>query len=368
MDHLLHLILVAAVFVADLDCFTRQLYEGSKCQNDDSSGVCTLVPDCPLALESIRRSGTTGMVRCGFDRDIEIVCCPGPNVKNTTQSSKETDDGDDGQTEVRAPNLVSRSAKACESYAKQLPVVLTYHIVGGENADPGEFPHMAALGFYNDQDQVYKFDCGGTLISNHYIVTAAHCIINVEQNQLKIARMGVVDVPATVAKPDPKLDYNIDNVTVHREYNWKEKFNDIALVRLQKKVTFTDFIRPACLYTKNDDPQRLIVSGWGALSLGGEKSNVLQKATLTAVPLQDCNSTYLARTRRNVVRSQICAADDRSDACQGDSGGPLQIQTNRSLLTIVGVTSYGIGCGSKYPGIYTRINSYVGWIEGIVWP
>lgn len=80
--------------------------------------------------------------------------------------------------------------------------------------------------------------------------------------------LGVINVPESVREPDPKIDYSVENVTVHNDYNWKEKFNDIALVKLAKKVVFNDKIRPACLYTKNDDPDRLLVTGWGALNLG----------------------------------------------------------------------------------------------------
>lgn len=140
--------------------------------------------------------------------------------------------------------------------------------MGGENAEKGEFPHMAGLGFYVKDDKEYRFDCGGTLISDHFIVTAAHCIINVQQNELKIARLGILELPGTITEPDPKIDFNVVNVTVHSEYKWKEKFNDIALVKLEKKVSFTESIRPACLYTKSNDPEMLFVTGWGSVNLG----------------------------------------------------------------------------------------------------
>ncbi|XP_068913732.1 venom protease-like isoform X2 [Tenebrio molitor] len=362
-----YLCFVFGELIAGLYC--SPLFAGSKCHNSNARGVCTPITDCPTALSSVRNEGFHTLKRCGFDRFTEIVCCPDKDTIDPTTSlpsHKEDEPGEDYDPETRTTG-VSKSKKACDKYTANLPIVLTYHIVGGENADVGEFPHMAALGFYNVREEEYRFDCGGTLISEYYIVTAAHCVVNIQQNELKIARLGVIDIPETIKKPDSKLDFNVVNVTVHKKYNWTEKFNDIALVKLEKKVTFTDKIRPACLYTKNDDPEKLIVTGWGATNLGGDRSSILQKATLNAVSLNECQKSYRNRTQKTVTKRQICASHNRSDACQGDSGGPLQTEGNSTIFSIVGITSYGIGCGSKYPGIYTRISSYLNWIEGIVW-
>lgn len=67
---------------------------------------------------------------------------------------------------------------------------------------------------------------------------------------------------------------------------------------------------------------------------------------------------------------QICANDPqaRNDACQGDSGGPLQIFHPNGMSTLVGVTSFGIACGSTLPSVYARVAFYIDWIESIVWP
>lgn len=111
-----------------------------------------------------------------------------------------------------------------------------------------------------------------------------------------------------------------------------------------------------------------MVTGSSALGLTEEKSDILHKATLSPWSLNDCNRTYLSMVKKIVTRDQICAADTASNACQGDSGGPLQIQeTGRTIFTVVGITLFGMGCGSKYPGVYTRVSSYVDWIENIVW-
>lgn len=97
------------------------------------------------------------------------------------------------------------------------------------------------------------------------------------------------------------------------------------------------------------------------------------------MPLTECNSTILdynkwadqKAIRNGIHKSQYCVydPDHKSDSCEGDSGGPLQyIQSKSSLAQIVGIVSYGIGCGTILPSIYTRVSYYSYWIETIVWP
>lgn len=97
------------------------------------------------------------------------------------------------------------------------------------------------------------------------------------------------------------------------------------------------------------------------------------------MPLSECNRTFLefnkqsslAALQSGISESQYCAHDrpGRSDSCGGDSGGPLQIINPDVLLAkIVGIVSFGIGCGSSLPGVYTRVAYYLDWIESHVWP
>lgn len=93
--------------------------------------------------------------------------------------------------------------------------------------------------------------------------------------------------------------------------------------------------------------------------------------------IESCNSTYYEfgyhdrRTPHGLINTQICAfSEDNGDTCQGDSGGPLQLvqkHLNGDLIFIVGVVSYGAGCGGL-PGVYTNVQSYLDWIESVVWP
>lgn len=112
---------------------------------------------------------------------------------------------------------------------------------------------------------------------------------------------------------------------------------------------------------------------------GRDRPNELLKANINTVPLSECNSTVLefnktpnfTAFRNGVSAGQYCAHDPtgNSDSCQGDSGGPLQLYPPGSdVAKIVGVVSFGISCGSAWPGIYTRVAYYLDWIESNVWP
>jgi len=145
-------------------------------------------------------------------------------------------------------------------------------------------------------------------------------------------------------------------------------------------------------------PTVSIVAGWGVMNVTSKLcvrklqdwivfngvladravSKILLRAALDLVPADECNASFAEQPsanrtlRRGVIASQLCAADknQRKDACQGDSGGPLilEIDDVDGTYSIVGVISSGFGCATKTPGLYTRVSSFLDYIEGIVWP
>lgn len=115
--------------------------------------------------------------------------------------------------------------------------------------------------------------------------------------------------------------------------------------------------------------------------LGIERLAQLQKAQLKLVPTAECNATFLQHNQEaqlsafanGINEGQLCAIDPtttttRADSCAGDSGGPLQMfPTGCKVATVVGVVSFGIGCGTHLPGVYTKVAHYMNWIEAYVW-
>ena len=149
--------------------------------------------------------------------------------------------------------------------------------------------------------------------------------------------------------------------------------NYFALIR------FTQFVRPILLWASDSIPyERVFTMGYGSTSFAKAPTNILTELSLSIIPLDQCKEVLHSddKTPYGILETQICGLDleKNRDTCQGDSGGPLQLnlehRKDRNVYRyyLVGVISYGEFCGSKTPGVYTRISSYCKWIASIVWP
>ncbi|CAH2096506.1 unnamed protein product [Euphydryas editha] len=188
-----------------------------------------------------------------------------------------------------------------------------------------------------------------------------------------MARMGVIDIGTS--QWNDKTDMRITEIIKHPDYRRSKKYHDLALLRLERSIEINQNLSPICLYTEEEDPSiPLTVSGWGTTSATrDEKSQILLKANLSVVPISRCKDSYKnwLKLPKEITDEQICAGDSKGlhDACQGDSGGPLQgLPYRDGFYRLVGITSFGRGCGSAEPGVYIRIAKYLDWIEDVVWP
>jgi secreted trypsin-like serine protease len=204
--------------------------------------------------------------------------------------------------------------------------------------------------------------CGGSLIAQGWVLTAAHCVTHDEVKGGRRVRLGTRDLAGNGG-----TSYRIDRVVRHTGYDAKTKFNDIALVHFIADAR-TDpgqagKVREIRLYgSEEDGPVEagvdVTATGWGFTETGHVSSQLLQVDLETV----DCASMPAVSDRTD--DSQICATAPGKDTCKGDSGGPLILAKGEPVL--VGIVSWGDKCALPgHPGVYTRIDRahYLDWIE-----
>ncbi|XP_050574693.1 venom protease-like isoform X3 [Bombus affinis] len=233
-------------------------------------------------------------------------------------------------------------------------------IVGGKPAKLGAWPWMVALGFrnYTNPEAGPEWHCGGSLISARHVLTAAHCAI---RSDLYVVRIADLNLKRDDDGAHP-IQMGFESKLIHPNYISGQHPHDIAILKLERDVTFSDYIRPICLpieeslRNNNFVGYNAFVAGWGRLEFDGPYSDELMEVQVPVLSTAECQQAYAG-----VSDKVICAgyAEGGKDACTGDSGGPLMIPQNFTLYEI-GVVSFGYLCGLPgYPGVYTRVTSYL---------
>ncbi|XP_053658338.1 uncharacterized protein LOC128707410 [Anopheles marshallii] len=257
-------------------------------------------------------------------------------------------------------------------YSEDVSSALGFFIFGGRRAFLKEFPHMAAIGWTDKKasppEVVYK--CGGSLIAPKHVLTAAHCKMDDDKIPPDTVRLGDTNL-ATVEDDDTAQQFNIVSFTVHEKFKKYRKYYDIALIELDREVSFNTAVCPICLWpldNLNEYSASLRAVGFGYTTYTSGMSPTLQKVSLNHYDSDSCNNELPkdARLRYGLTSDQFCTKTPHKDACLGDSGGPLQIDLSdvtRTIPYLTGVVSFGTGCWDGSLGVYTKVSSYIDWIR-----
>lgn len=237
----------------------------------------------------------------------------------------------------------------------------TSRIVGGQDADEGEFPWQVSLHVKN-----FGHVCGASIIDNRWLVTAAHCVQ--DDGKSRFSQPGTWEAYFGLhiqRRIDSRVEKReIKRIIPHPYYNHYTFDNDIALMELSAPVKYSDYIKPICL----PSPQHVFetgstvwITGWGATREGGFAASVLQKAEVRMINHNECNKLMSGQ----LTSRMLCAGILKGgvDACQGDSGGPLSFPSG-SRTFLAGVVSWGDGCARRNkPGIYSTVTKFRAWIK-----
>ncbi|XP_055585488.1 transmembrane protease serine 9-like [Uranotaenia lowii] len=234
-------------------------------------------------------------------------------------------------------------------------------IVGGMETRVNQYPWMAILKYGG------SFYCGGTLITDRHVMTAAHCVHGIRRQRITVTLM---DHDRTVDEDAETTTAKVERIFKHNLYNPLRYDNDIAILKLDQVITFNDKTRPVCQPSPDESfaGYDAIITGWGTTSQGGEVSSTLLEVTVPVMTNEECRNTSYGESR--ITDNMLCAGlpDGGKDSCQGDSGGPLHIIDRGSESEMIhqqaGVVSWGEGCAKPdKPGVYTRVNRYLDWIR-----
>ncbi|XP_054734105.1 phenoloxidase-activating factor 3-like [Anastrepha obliqua] len=247
---------------------------------------------------------------------------------------------------------------------------------GGEDASILEYPWMALLQ-YNSR----RFACGGSLVTDRWVLTAAHCI----NADITRVRLGEYEVSENTKRDCVRgngvnectqyIDVRISSTIIHQDYQPATGFKDIALIKLKNKVRRNKNIKPICLPFKREffsapfDQNVLTIAGWG-LTEKGFSSAVLKRNTITQRPRAVCQLAY---PDADVNRTMIClgGSNELPANCNGDPGGPVfwLVEDKLPFYTQIGIMPLGMNkCGGEESSSYyaESVAHSMDWITRVI--
>ncbi|XP_072920642.1 uncharacterized protein [Hemitrygon akajei] len=232
------------------------------------------------------------------------------------------------------------------------------HVHGGRVSLPGEWPWQISL--HLKKKGKFRHSCGGSIISDHWIITAAHCFESAEKNKMWRIYAGITTL-SDITNETPF--YEIERIIIHENFNSDTEDCDIALLKLKQAIVFNDYQMPICLPASEKQVpsgSQCWVTGWGETK-AGKTSQILLNTNVPVIDNERCQTYYSGSI---ITENMVCAGkgDEEVDTCKRDTGGPLACKHNGKWY-LVGITSWGHGCGEEgRPEVYTRLSKLRGWV------
>ncbi|XP_052760465.1 fibrinolytic enzyme, isozyme C-like [Mya arenaria] len=236
-------------------------------------------------------------------------------------------------------------------------------IINGQSTNIAAHPHQISLQRYSTSAGVWYHTCGGSLVSEYWVVTAAHCVEGASASSLNVMlNNGYLDDPA-------RRYHGVSQVIMHNNYNKGSGAypNDIALLKLATPADLTGANQIIELANSNEnfDYVTCKLSGWGHTETGTSSNKVipnqLQETSGVIYNQTQCAAVW---TRNYEHNAHICIHNALTGTCQGDSGGPMVCPRAGTNGVLAGVTSWGVsGCGTSFPSVYARVSTYRAWLD-----
>uniref|UniRef100_A0A1L8DQP3 CLIP domain-containing serine protease n=2 Tax=Nyssomyia neivai TaxID=330878 RepID=A0A1L8DQP3_9DIPT len=361
---------------------------------------CTPVMHCPPILGILNNAPRPlpqnivtylQRLQCFHSTGQPAVCCRRPSVVNTpapvnpapvtpspvSNVDVVSNDIPNGPTDVsRHPNLSLLPQTICGP-------ILGDKLAFGEKTSLFEYPWMSLIRY--EVSDGFAFKCGGSLVTDRYVLTAAHCIARL--------RSGITVYSVVLGEYDTRTETDCQTlgdeeicsppaqeilqeaILPHPSYNTPKFANDIGLIRLRESADMTrENIKPVCLpylpQLQSMNLRRLVATGWGTTE-NQTRSNELLKVSLPVVDNARCQKAF---TSLQWTPNQFCAGGENNvDTCKGDSGGPLVFPGNARGQRYIqfGIVSAGLnscGVSNGTPAVYVRVANYMKWILDTIRP
>ncbi|KAM9837649.1 serine protease 27 [Aulostomus maculatus] len=274
-----------------------------------------------------------------------------------------------------SPNLQFLVALWCVTgilvaYAQECgrPSILENRIVGGLDAMDGAWPWQVDVQKASDGHV-----CGGSIINEKWVLSAAHCFPDPSDVSSYIIYAGRYQLNGY--NPHETV-HRVRQVVIPSGYVDPHRGKDVALVELSTPLTWSEYIRPVCLPASGTlfpGGMECYVTGWGNIRDGVPLPGVgtLQEVQVPIISQSSCQEMYSIDPtgRVDILYDMICAGyqEGAKDSCQGDSGGPLVCQMVNGTWVQAGVVSFGLGCAQEnQPGVYARLTSYSSFISSTI--